>query len=479
MRAIIRCGTLLGLLVLSVACSDPPLPSAPTPVPSPVVPAPPPPPVTVPPLEGPSNLYVFSHPLEHPVQVYTTNSTYPALTWEGTSFAEVPRMGSGRIAVGLFIASFDAGGTEGQMLELATRLDPRRFHVRLACFSSKGPWASRARNQLPVAEFPLESLSHPRTAAALLRFAAWCRRHELSVVHTAGLYANIFGLTGAALARVPLRVASRRCLADVAHSPARRRLERLTYRLAHRVVTNSSAAGRLLAREGVAPDAIAMIPNGIDIAGRPVCVGGRKARGHRRREPSTRERSRRAPRRRTPCARDATRRGVQNRGRRTAATTDRGRGAAPRDRASLRVPGLPVRRRRSARRSWSLRPAVEDRGPSQRVDGGDGGGPADRGDRGWRRARSDRGAADRAPRSARRRTRARGGDAVRSRRSGARVRAGRGCSCRGVGLHHRANGGELRTSVPGRAGKQRVQTFQRRAITTTSDTRPDPTSAHP
>ena len=112
---------------------------------------------------------------------------------------------------------------------------------------------------------------HPRTAAALLRFAAWCRRHELWVVHTAGLYANIFGLTGAALARVPLRVASRRCLADVAQSPARRRLERLTYRLAHRVVTNSSAAGRLLAREGVTPDAIAMIPNGIDIAGRPVC----------------------------------------------------------------------------------------------------------------------------------------------------------------------------------------------------------------
>jgi len=158
------------------------------------------------------------------------------------------------------------------MLELANRLDSRRFHVRLACFNSKGPWASRVRTQLPIAEFPLESLSHPRTAAALLRFAAWCRRHDVSVVHTAGLYANIFGLTGAALARVPLRVASRRCLADVAHSSARRRLERLTYRLAHRVVTNSSAAGRLLAREGVAPDAIAMIPNGIDVAGRPVCA---------------------------------------------------------------------------------------------------------------------------------------------------------------------------------------------------------------
>ncbi len=174
--------------------------------------------------------------------------------------------------VGLFIASFDAGGTEGQMLELATRLDPKRFRVRMACFAAVGPLSARARAQLPVTEFPLVSLRYPGTAAELLRFAAWCRRHELSVVHTAGLYANVFGITGAALARVRLRVASRRCLANLAHRPAPRRLERLTYSLAHRVVTNSNAAGRILAREGVAPDAITMIPNGIDLADRPVCA---------------------------------------------------------------------------------------------------------------------------------------------------------------------------------------------------------------
>jgi glycosyltransferase involved in cell wall biosynthesis len=174
--------------------------------------------------------------------------------------------------VGLFIASFDAGGTEGQMLELATRLDPKRFRVRMACFAAEGPLSARARAQLAVTEFPLVSFRYPGTAAELLRFAAWCRRHELSVVHTAGLYANVFGITGAALARVRLRVASRRCLANLAHQPALRRLERLTYSLAHRVVTNSNAAGRILAREGVAPDAITTIPNGIDLADRPVCA---------------------------------------------------------------------------------------------------------------------------------------------------------------------------------------------------------------
>jgi len=158
------------------------------------------------------------------------------------------------------------------MVELATRLDAHRFRVRLACFTAQGPLAARARAHLPVTEFPLISLRSPGTAAELLRFTAWCRRHELSVVHTAGLYANVFGITGAALARVRLRIASRRCLANLAHQPALRWLERLTYRLAHRVVTNSSAAGRILAQEGVAPGAIVAIPNGIDLTGRPVCA---------------------------------------------------------------------------------------------------------------------------------------------------------------------------------------------------------------
>jgi hypothetical protein len=85
MTAAVRCRTFLALLVLSVACSDPLPPSAPTPVPSPVVPAPPPPAVTVPPLEGPANLYAFSHQLEYPVQAHTTTSTY--LLYESGAFA--------------------------------------------------------------------------------------------------------------------------------------------------------------------------------------------------------------------------------------------------------------------------------------------------------------------------------------------------------------------------------------------------------
>ncbi len=180
------------------------------------------------------------------------------------------------MGVAVFVTSFDAGGTERQMLELVQRLDPERFRVHMACFDRRGPWtewaASAGDRGVSIAEFPLRGFRHPSTAAALVRFARWCARRRLDVVQTAGLHANIFGLAGAALARVPLRVGSRRNVRSPAHSPALHRLQRHAYGLAHYVVANSEAADRALRREGVARHRIAMIPNGIDLAGRPVCA---------------------------------------------------------------------------------------------------------------------------------------------------------------------------------------------------------------
>jgi glycosyltransferase involved in cell wall biosynthesis len=179
---------------------------------------------------------------------------------------------SDRIPVGIFLTNFDAGGTEGQMLTLAERLDPRRFRVHLACFTHHGPWASRATRVDPDAgAFPLRGLRRPSTGAALLRYARWCARRRLAIVQTAGLHANIFGLSGAALARVPVRIASRRNVTSLRHSPALQRLQRLSYKLAHAVVANSSAAADAVVSDGVPRDKVIVIPNGIDIEHRPAC----------------------------------------------------------------------------------------------------------------------------------------------------------------------------------------------------------------
>lgn len=164
-----------------------------------------------------------------------------------------------------FLTSFHPGGTERQMVELMRRLDPERFAVHVACLHREGAWLSRAEAAaLDVAEFPVSGFAHPSAWRAVRAFAAWCRARAIQVVQTCDFYANVVGLTGAALARVPVRLASRRELAPD-KSRAQLALQRAAYRLAHRVVANSPAAAARLAEEGLPSGAIRVIPNGLDL----------------------------------------------------------------------------------------------------------------------------------------------------------------------------------------------------------------------
>ncbi len=152
------------------------------------------------------------------------------------------------------------------MIELIRRLDRARFSPYVACFRREGQWLSRVEESgVPIDAFPLGSLTSARTLRQLYAFARWCRRHHLQVVQTCDIYGNIFALTGAALARVPVRMGSRRGIV----SPTGRRslltLQRHAYRAAHRVVANSVAAGGALRAEGVRREKVVVIPNGIDL----------------------------------------------------------------------------------------------------------------------------------------------------------------------------------------------------------------------
>jgi len=82
------------------------------------------------------------------------------------------------------------------------------------------------------------------------------------VVQTCDLYANIFGLPGAALAGLPVRIGSRREL-NPDKSPGQIRLQRLAYRASTKVVANSRAAGQILQDEGLVTGSIDVIPMGI------------------------------------------------------------------------------------------------------------------------------------------------------------------------------------------------------------------------
>ena len=151
------------------------------------------------------------------------------------------------------------------MTELVRRLDSARFSVHVACFHREGTWLPRVLERAAsVVEFPIRGFARPQTASQLLSFARWCRRERIAVVQTCDLYANTFGLPGAALARVPVRIGSRREL-NPDKTSGQIRAQRTAYRCATKVVANSPAAGRALRQEGLAPESIAVIPNGVDL----------------------------------------------------------------------------------------------------------------------------------------------------------------------------------------------------------------------
>ena len=171
-----------------------------------------------------------------------------------------------RIPAVVFLTSFDAGGTERQMIELVRRLDRERFEVHVACFRREGEWRARAEEHAAsVREFPIRSFIDPGTIRQAAAFARWCRALRATVVQACDLYSNIFALPAAAAAGVPVRIGSRRGL-NPDRSLAHRFAQRVALRFADRVVANSQTVASLLERGRQVRGRLTVISNGIDLS---------------------------------------------------------------------------------------------------------------------------------------------------------------------------------------------------------------------
>jgi glycosyltransferase involved in cell wall biosynthesis len=200
-------------------------------------------------------------------------------TSSGTCLAETA--GVARVSpvpVAFVLSSFDPGGTERQMIELLRRLDQRRWNIHLVCFRPKGAWFERAAAAAAsVTSFPVTSFRAVNALHHLAQFRLWCRKRSIAVVHTGQLYSNIFGLTGAALAGVPVRIGNRRNI-NPNNGPLKLGAQRIAYTFAHKIVANSQAAAARLRKEGVSSHKIAVIPNGLDIERFPAPIRRTPAR---------------------------------------------------------------------------------------------------------------------------------------------------------------------------------------------------------
>jgi L-malate glycosyltransferase len=168
----------------------------------------------------------------------------------------------------LLLNSFDTGGAEGQLVLLARLLrDSGRFGVHLACLSRSGRLLNEAE-QLGVGlipEFPLTSFYDWNMAVQLRRLAAFLRERKISVIHTEGFYTNVFGITGATLARTPARIAFRGSV-DGWFTQQQEFTERTICRMASVVHANSQAVRNFLIGQGVPAAKIEVVYNGLDLA---------------------------------------------------------------------------------------------------------------------------------------------------------------------------------------------------------------------
>lgn len=166
-----------------------------------------------------------------------------------------------------FINSFHTGGSERQAVQLARLLsESGRYRVRVACLDGGGALREEIERLglKEIPEYHLTSFYDRNMLIQLRRAAAYLREQKVDVVHTHDFYTNVFGILAARLARVPVRISSRRETAGM-RSRAQKRVEHGIYRLSQRIVANSEAVREQLVAEGVDDSKIVTIYNGLDM----------------------------------------------------------------------------------------------------------------------------------------------------------------------------------------------------------------------
>jgi len=172
-----------------------------------------------------------------------------------------------RVRLLKFVTLFAIGGTERQVMTVASGLDASRFELHLACLRRMG----ELLEQMPIfqiappVEYGITKLFNRQAFHQRMRFAAYLRQRRIHIVHTYSFYPNVFAIAAARLARTPVVIASIRDM-GVYQTPRQLAVQRVVCRLAHRIVVNAGAVKRWLVSDGYDPDKISVIHNGVELS---------------------------------------------------------------------------------------------------------------------------------------------------------------------------------------------------------------------
>lgn len=172
---------------------------------------------------------------------------------------------TGRTKVLVFQNRFLLGGQERQTVLNVLTMDRARWEPVVACLKADGELVAplEAAGFRPVVFDVGASMARPRAALVVAQLARFIRANGIALVHAQDLYTNTLGTLAAGLAGVPAIVTR----VDLNHSVVGYKRPVLGWisRRADRVLVNALCIRDLAIREGVEPDRIVVVRNGLDL----------------------------------------------------------------------------------------------------------------------------------------------------------------------------------------------------------------------
>ncbi|MCY7348274.1 MAG: glycosyltransferase [Pyrinomonadaceae bacterium] len=165
------------------------------------------------------------------------------------------------------IGSFHQGGSERQAVQLTRLLhEDKSFNVFLAALNSEGVLRDEAERigLASIPEFRLSSFYDLNFLKQLRNCARFIRENKIEIVHTHDFYTNVFGILAARMAKVNLKVASKRETGGM-RSKAQKIIEKRIFGFADAIVANSKAVENYLIAEKISPEKIQVVYNGLDL----------------------------------------------------------------------------------------------------------------------------------------------------------------------------------------------------------------------
>jgi len=161
------------------------------------------------------------------------------------------------------------GGTETQAVELARRLDPRKYQVIVGCLRREGPLLERL-NGTPVEIVEVNlggGIDSPSGLLRIMKLARFLRQRRIQILHAHDLWSNIVGMAAAMLARTPVTITSQRDLSHAAwYGTYRRQVLRFFQRRSSIVLTNAKAiCDGLIEQDHLPPSKVCVVYNGVDL----------------------------------------------------------------------------------------------------------------------------------------------------------------------------------------------------------------------